>query len=64
MPLDEPTAEEIAQLEREIMERRGQRVLAAETAARAKAEAAKSRPAADPKGTPKVTFEVGLKRLT
>jgi hypothetical protein len=63
MPLHEPTAEELAQVEREIMRRRGKRVLAAEAAAKAKGEAAKNRTAADPTA-PRATFVMGPKRLT
>ena len=61
MARNEPTTADLMEMEREIMQRRGERADRAKAeAAKAEAEAAKSRPPADPAAQP--TFVMGEPR--
>ena len=62
MAYREPTRAELEAAEREIIQRRGERILAEEAAARSRAEAEENRPPPDPTYVP--TFEIGPPRLT
>ena len=66
MAYREPTRPELEAAEREIMQRRGERILAAEAAAKQEAQQRAERIAtlrADP-AAPRITFETGTPRLT
>ena len=62
MAYREPTRAELEAVAREIMHRRGKRILAEEAAAKSRAEAERNRPPPDPTYVP--TFEMGPPRLT